>query len=138
MMKIRFALAAMSIAPPMPPPTRPAVFQLAKSPLAATSYAPSDVQDAIRRYLDQALNEDAGRVDVVRVQLALLHDRLLDLRDRAARGHRHDRVVVALRPPIDQVAEGIGLPGPQEGVVGGDRLFQDVRPTVEIPMLLPL
>ena len=37
MMKTRLAQAARSIAPPMPPPFCPAIFQLAKSPVQATS-----------------------------------------------------------------------------------------------------
>ena len=37
MMNTRLAQAARSIAPPMPPPFCPAIFQLAKSPLQATS-----------------------------------------------------------------------------------------------------
>ena len=71
------------------------------------------------------LHEDAGGVDVVRVELAGL-DELLDLGDRDPPAHRGERVEVARRVAVDEVAVPVALPGAHQPEVGDDRLLQDV------------
>src|SRR3954451_22584163 len=84
-----------------------------------------------------ALHEDAGRVDVVGIDLAGL-DEVLDLGDGDAGRGRHDWVEVARRLAVDEVALGIALPGMDDGEVGEDAAFHDVALAVELALLLAL
>src|SRR5215831_15269587 len=58
---------------------------------------------------DDAVHEDAGRVDALGIELADL-DELLDLRDGHLPRRRRHRVEVARRLPVHEVAEAVGLP----------------------------
>ncbi|GCC44544.1 hypothetical protein chiPu_0028512, partial [Chiloscyllium punctatum] len=78
-----------------------------------------------RADLDDAFDEDAGRVDVVRVDLAGRHQ-MLDLGDGDLRGGRHHRVKVARGLAVDQVAGGVALPGMDDGDVGEQAALHDV------------
>src|ERR1700751_3754062 len=66
---------------------------------------------------DDALDEDAGGVDVVGIELAGRNE-MLDLGDRDFRSGCHHRVEVARGLAIDQVARGIALPGMDDSEVG--------------------
>src|SRR5512140_3399683 len=91
----------------------------------------------LARRHDDALDEDARRVDLVGVDLADL-DELLDLRDRdLPRGGRH-RVEVSRRLPVDEVSEPVGLPRGDEGEVGDDPALEDELAPLERLRLLPL
>ena len=74
---------------------------------------------------EHPVDEDAGRVDLVGVELAGL-DELLDLGDRDAPGHGGERVEVAAGLVEDQVAVPVALPGPHEGEVADDGLLEHV------------
>src|SRR5687768_4948893 len=83
--------------------------RVSRSPIACSSGGscganPRDVEDAVRRDLDDALDIDAGRVHLAGIDAADRHD-LLDFCDRGLCCHRHDRVEVALRALKNQVAE---------------------------------
>jgi len=71
------------------------------------------------------LDEDAGDMDGVRLRLARLHE-LFDLGDGDAAGHGGERVEVGGGLAEAEVAVAVAAPGPHEGVVGGDAVFQDV------------
>src|SRR6185503_14424126 len=71
----------------------------------------------VGRVVHDALHEDAGGVNVVRVDLAGL-DQVLDLGDRNLAGSRHDRVEVARGLPVDEVALSVALPGVHDRKVG--------------------
>src|SRR4051812_48343837 len=83
------------------------------------------------------LHEDPLRHDLIGIQRAGL-DQMLDLRDRDASRGGHDGIEVARRAPIDQVAEPIALPRTHEREVGGQRLFEDKRTSVDYAGLLAL
>ena len=84
----------------------------------------------VLRALDDAVDVDARRVDLVGIELAHLHQ-LLDL------GHRHlaaggdHRVEVARGLAVDEVARLVALPGLDDGEVGADRLLEHVLAAVE-------
>src|SRR3546814_8971461 len=63
---------------------------------------------------DQALHENAGRVDMVGIDRAG-GKQLLDLRDRDAAGRRHPRVAVARRLAIDEIALLVPAPCLDDG-----------------------
>src|ERR1700730_3904549 len=89
------------------------------------------------RAVHDALDEDAGRVDLVGVDLAGL-DEILDLGDGDARRGRQARVEVARRLAVDEVALGIALPGMHDGEIGEDAALHDVALAVERALLLAL
>ena len=72
-----------------------------------------------------------ARVHIVGVDRAHRQDVLLDLDDRDPRRHRHDRVEVALRAPEPEIARGVGLIGPDAGIVERQRVLQQVFAAVE-------
>src|SRR5215208_660704 len=83
----------------------------------------------------QALDEDSGRVDAVRIDLARLNE-VLDFRhgDPGRRGHH--RVEVAGRLPVDEVALGVALPGMNDGDISKQPTLHHVPLAVEFPNLL--
>src|SRR5450432_190297 len=84
-----------------------------------------------------ALDEDPRRVDVVGIDLAG-RDEMLDLGDGEARRRRHDRVEIARRLAIDEIALGIALPGVDDGEIGEQPALHDVALAVERALLLAL
>src|SRR5216684_402806 len=90
-----------------------------------------------RRDLDQAVHIDPGQVHVVGVDRAARQDRLLDLDDRYARRHRHQRVEVALRAAEAEVARLVGLVGADEGVIERQRVFEQVFAALKAARLAP-
>ena len=81
--------------------------------------------------LDDALDEDAGRVDVVGIEFAG-RNQMLDLGHRDLGGGRHHRVEVARGLAVDQVAGGVALPGVDDGEVGEQAALHDVFLAVEL------
>src|SRR3569833_697813 len=71
---------------------------------------------------DDALDEDAGQVDLVGIEGV---DQLLDLGDRHARGPRAQRVEVARGAVEVEVAVPVTADGSHQRDVGGDALLQD-------------
>src|SRR5579863_4831990 len=90
-----------------------------------------------RADLDDALDEDAGRMDVVRIDLAGRHQ-MLDLCDRYLRGGCHHRVKVTRGLAVNEVAGGIALPGVNDGEVGEQAALHDVFLAVENLFFLAL
>ncbi len=80
--------------------------------------------------LKDALDVDAGRDDEVGVEGAGV-DQLLDFGDGDAGGGSHHRVEVAGGLSIDKVAGAIAFPGFDEGEVGAEPGFEEVRAAVE-------
>ena len=87
------------------------------------------------RIVDEAMDEDAGGVDFVGVEVAGLDDDLgFGDGDLAAGGG--EGVEVARGTAVDEVAEGVGLPGFDEGDVDVDAALEDVGVAVEVFVLL--
>ena len=85
--------------------------------------------------MHEALDKDARGVDLVGVELAGLDDDLgFGDGDLAAGGG--EGVEVAGCAAVDEVAEGVGLPGFDEGEVGVDAALEDVGLAVEVFVLL--
>jgi hypothetical protein len=80
--------------------------------------------------LDDALDENAGRMDVVRIDLAGRHQ-VLDFGDRDLRGGGHHRVKVPSGLAVDEIAGGIALPGVNDGEIGEQAALHDVFLAVE-------
>ena len=80
--------------------------------------------------VDDALDENAGGMDVVRIDLAGRHQ-MLDLGDGDLGGGRHHRVKIARGLAVDQVPGGIALPGVDDGEVGEQAALHDVFLAVE-------
>src|SRR5215470_10244616 len=87
--------------------------------------------------LQHPLDEDAGGVDLVGVDLPHLHQ-LLALDDGGLRRHGHQRGEVPGGLVEDAVAPAVGLPGADDGEVGAERLLEDVLLAVDGPGLLAL
>ena len=84
----------------------------------------------VGRTAEDALHEDAGRMDVVGVERAHRHE-LLDLRDAELGRGRHHRIEVTGRLAIDEVAGGIALPRLHQCHVGEQAALHDVFVAVE-------
>src|SRR5580765_6648253 len=85
--------------------------------------------------LQDVPHENPRRHHVVRIDLAGL-DQVLYFGDRHARGSGHDRVEVAPRLAVDQVAVAVPFPRPDEREVGVERRLEDVWPAVDDPRFL--
>ena len=88
-----------------------------------------------RADLDHALHEHAGRVDVIRIDLAGRHQ-VLDLGDGDLRRRRHHRIEVARGLAIDEIAGGIALPGVNDREIGEQAAFHHVFLAVELAHFL--
>src|SRR5699024_4252966 len=80
--------------------------------------------------LKDALDEDAGRMDRVRVQFAGRHQ-FLDLGHRDAPAGGDDRIEVPRRLAEDQIALMVALPRLDDGQVGDEAAFENVILPVE-------
>src|SRR5258708_31617362 len=100
--------------------------------VASSSLANGALLDllVVGRAAEDAIDENARRVDVVGVELADL-DQLLDLSDAYLRSRRHHRVEVPRRLAIDEVAGLVALPRLDEGQVADQAAFHDIFLTVE-------
>src|ERR1019366_4283048 len=85
--------------------------------------------------LEDPLNEDARRVNVVGIELTHL-DELLDLGDRDLPRHRRERVEVARGIAIDEIADRVAPPRLDEREVSPERPLEQVGAPVELPGLL--
>src|SRR5262245_49805470 len=81
--------------------------------------------------LDDAVDEDAGRVDAVGVERAQGHD-LLDLGDADPAAGGGVGVEVAGGLAVDEVPLLVALPGLDDGEVGDDAALEDVGGAVEL------
>ncbi len=86
------------------------------------------------RMVDEAVDEDAGGVDLVGVELAGLDDDLGFGDGDLAAGGRVG-IEVAGGAAVDEVAVGVGLPGFHEREVGEDAALEDVGVAVEVLVL---
>ena len=84
-----------------------------------------------------ALDENAGRMDVVGIDLAGRHQ-MLDFGHRDLGGGRHHRVKIARGLAVDEVAGGIALPGVHDGEIGEQAALHDVFLAVEFLHFLAL
>src|SRR5262249_1845286 len=85
---------------------------------------------------DQMLDEDPGRDDVVRIDLAGLHEEL-HLRDRDPSGRRHDWIEIASGAMVDEITQPIPFPRSNESEIGTERLFEHIRLPVDDSGFLP-
>ena len=88
-----------------------------------------------RADLDDALDENSGRVDVVGIEFARRHE-MLDLGDGDLRRGRHHRVEIARGLAIDQIAGGVALPGMDDGEVAEQPALHQVFVAVELAHFL--
>src|SRR5271157_362795 len=87
------------------------------------------------RVVDQAVDEDARRVNFVGIELAGL-DNNLRFRDGDFAAGGGDGVEVARGAAVDEVAVQVGLPGLDQRQVSHDAALEDVSHTVEVLELL--
>src|SRR6185312_10840072 len=85
--------------------------------------------------LDNALDEDAGRMDVVGIELAGGNE-MLDLGDGDFRGGGHHRIEVPRRLAVDQIAGGVALPGMNDREVGEQAALHQIFLAVELAHFL--
>src|SRR5262249_716172 len=85
---------------------------------------------------DDALDEDAGRVDALRVEGAGFDEPLEFRAGDPAGGHGH-RVEVAGRLPVHEVSHAVRLPRRDEREVAHDAPLEKVIAAVEVARLLP-
>ena len=81
--------------------------------------------------LDDALDENAGRMDVVGIELAGRHQ-MFDFGHGDLCGGRHHRIKIARGLAIDQVAGGVALPGVHDREIGEQPALHDVFLAVEL------
>src|SRR5215469_18646525 len=89
-----------------------------------------------RLTVDDALYEDAWRVRTAGIERARL-DQLFDFRDRDPRCGRHDRVKVAGRLAIEEVALPVGLPGMNDRKIRGEAALHYIGLAIEFAGFLP-
>src|SRR6185295_4604907 len=91
----------------------------------------------VARALQHRLDEDAGEVDLVGIDLSHLHQ-VLALDDGGLRRHGHEGGEVAGRLAEQAVAPAVRLPGSDDGEVGVEGLLEDVLLALDGPGLLAL
>src|SRR4051812_18890633 len=89
----------------------------------------------VRRPLEEALHEDAGRVDAVRLDRARIHE-LLDFRDGVTSRRGHHGVEVARGLSIDETPCAIALPRLDECEVRVQWRFENISSAVDDAALL--
>src|SRR5579863_3279760 len=82
-----------------------------------------------------ALHENTGRMDRVRIELTGLDD-LFDFDDRDLAGHRAHRIEIARGAAVDQIAGLVRLPGFDQRDVGRERRLEHVLTVAELARLL--
>src|SRR5258708_38590804 len=80
--------------------------------------------------LDDAFDEKAGRMDVVRIDFAGGNE-MLDLGHGDLRRRCHHRIEISRGLAVDEVARGIALPGMHDGEGGKQPALHDVSLAVE-------
>src|SRR5439155_10351459 len=86
---------------------------------------------------EDPLHEDRRGVNQVGVDLARL-DQVLHFGDGDSAGRGHHGVEVPRGLPVDEIAEPVPLPRPDQRVVAADRALHEVAPAIELAQLLPL
>src|SRR5580700_3622815 len=89
----------------------------------------------VARAVKDALDVDAGGDDGVGVELAHV-DQLFDFGDGDAGSGGHHGIEIAGGLPVDKVAGTIAFPGFDQGVVGAQPGFEEIRAAVEVAGLL--
>src|SRR5690606_1116433 len=102
------------------------------SPLSHHALAHGALLDVFDRVgdVDHAIDVDAGRHDVIGIDLSRL-DQMLNLGDSDLAGSGDHRIEVPRGLPIDEIALGIALPRVHDRQVGDDAAFHDVSLAVE-------
>src|SRR5690242_15661730 len=95
-----------------------------------------DVLDGVR-HVDDALDVDAGRDDVVGLEFAGAH-KVLDLGHRHLAGGRHHRIEVARGLAVHEVAFVVAHPGVYDRQVGDDAALHNVALAVEVALFFAL
>ena len=90
-----------------------------------------------RVQFDDAVDEDAGGDDVVRIDLPGFNQ-VLDLHHHGFAGGGHDRIEVPRGLSIDQIALGVGLPGMDDRQIGAQSALLHIQPAVEFLLRLAL
>src|SRR6266702_6423500 len=72
-----------------------------------------------------ALHENAGRDDMIRIELPRL-DQMLDLGDGDLPGGRHDRIEVARGLAVDEIAFGVAHEGMDDREIGEEAALHHV------------
>src|SRR6185436_4143720 len=107
-----------------------------RSSMSALSHGPA-LDPLLTRSDNQAVDEDSGSVNALRIELADL-DELLDLGDRDLSGRDGHGIEVPRRLPVDEVAEAFALPGRDHREVAHDAPLEKVIAAVEAPRLFAL
>jgi hypothetical protein len=87
--------------------------------------------------LENALNEDSGRVDFVGGQFSGLHE-VLDFGDRDFASGGHHRIEVAGSAFKYEVAHGIAFPSFDDGKIRSEPMFQEIIFAVKFPNFLAI
>ncbi len=81
------------------------------------------------------MHEDAGRMNLVGIEFARIHE-MLNFRNRDFAAGRGVRIEVASCAPIDQIAVRIGFPRLHQREIGYDPALEDVGLAVELFVFL--
>ncbi len=81
------------------------------------------------------MHEDARRDDRLGIESPEV-DRLAHLHDRAMRRTRHDGAEIARRLAVDEITPPVGAIGPDQRVVGVDRILEHVIAPADLARLL--
>src|SRR5579862_398125 len=103
------------------------------------SFAHGALLDVLHRirHMDQALDENARRDDVVGIDLARL-DQILDFGHRHLARGRHHRIKIARGLAVNEVAFGIAEISVHDRQIGDDAALHDVALAVELAHVLAL
>src|SRR5215813_12851777 len=93
-----------------------------------------DVLDGVWN-MDDAFDENAGRYDVIGIDLAWLNE-MLDFRHRHSCRGRHRGIEIPRRLPIDEVTLAIALEGMDDGEISHKPGLHDVSLAMEYPHFL--
>src|ERR1700704_5219096 len=88
-------------------------------------------------HVNDAMDIDAGQVDVVGIDRAVI-DEAIAFNDRQLRGGCHHRVEVSRRLPESQIAELVARLRTDERDVTGQCALEDVAPAIDLAGLLAL
>src|SRR6266849_7066045 len=80
--------------------------------------------------LENGVNENAGRMNLIGVELAKF-DKLFDFGDDVVGGGSHHRIEVARGLAVDEIAPAVAFPGFDEREIAADASLHDVHAAVE-------
>src|SRR5438876_6319139 len=90
----------------------------------------------ILRALKNCVDENAGRVHLIGVELAELHQ-FFHFGDDVIRGSRHHRIEVARHLSVDEVAPAVAFPRFDERKISAETALHHVHAAIEFACLLP-